>query len=139
RRLVNDQIDPIDDLLAGGATLEEIAAETSLQLGEILLGESNDEPIAGYLEFRAAADAAKVGDFPEVSLLEDGGLFALRLDEIVPPVLQPLDDVRVAAISAWESAETAKALTAQADALKTAVEGGGNLDSGPITPISATN
>src|SRR5690606_32923708 len=79
--------------------------------------------------------AAAIGDFPEVLTLDDGGIFALRLDEIVPPTLQPLDEVRAAVISAWESAETAKALTAQAEALKATVEAGEDLSAGAVAPV----
>jgi len=137
RRLVTDQIDPVDDLLAGGATLEDVAAETPLELGEVLLDENSEEPITRYLDFRATAQAAELDDFPQVLTLEDGGIFALRLDEIVPPTVQPLDAVKVIAIQGWDAAETATALTAQAEALKTAVEGGEGLFAGPIPPISA--
>ncbi|WP_108482001.1 peptidylprolyl isomerase [Oceaniglobus ichthyenteri] len=134
RRLVSDQVDPVDDLLAGGATLEEIAAETTLELGEVLLSDDSDEPITRYLEFRTVAESVTADDFPEVGELEDGGIFALRLDEIVPPTLQPFDDVKVAVIGAWETAETTKALIAQAEAMKEAVEAGQGMFAGPVEP-----
>jgi len=136
RRLVNDQIDQVDDLLAGGATLEDVAQTTPLELGEVLLSDDSEEPITRYLDFRTTAEAAEVDDFPEVVLLEDGGIFALRLDEIVPPTLQPLDDVKVQAISAWEIAEIARALSAQAGALQAAIEGGEGLFAGAIPPVA---
>ncbi|WP_102107188.1 peptidyl-prolyl cis-trans isomerase [Oceaniglobus roseus] len=135
RRLVSDQIDPVDDLLAGGATLEDVAQETPLELGTLLLSDQSSEPIAAYTEFRTAAEAAEVGDFPEVGQLADGGIFALRLDEIVPPALQPFEDVKVAVISAWEQDETNKALVAQAEALKQSVDGGQAIDTAPVAPV----
>ncbi|WP_226780851.1 peptidylprolyl isomerase [Oceaniglobus trochenteri] len=139
RRLVSEQIEPVDDLLAGGATLEDVAKETPLQLGEVLLSDDSDDPITRYEEFRAAAEAAETGDFPEIEQLADGGIFALRLDEIVPPTLQPFEDVKVAVIGAWETAETAKALTAQAEAMKEAIEGGQGMFSGPVETVTQTD
>ena len=139
RREVQAQIDPVDDLLAGGATLEQVAQDTPLELGEVLLSDASEEPIAGYLAFRTAATAAAIGDFPEVTDLDDGGIFALRLDEIVPPTLQPFDEVKVQVIQGWEDAETAKALTAQAEALKTAVEGGEGMFAGTVAPETHTD
>ncbi|WP_099824156.1 peptidylprolyl isomerase [Oceaniglobus indicus] len=137
RRLVSDQIEPVDDLLAGGATLEEVAGETPLELGEIILSDTSDDPIAGYTEFREAARSAEIGDFPEIAQLTDGGIFALRLDEIIAPELQDFADVQVAVIEAWERSETARALTAQAEALKIDVDGGQPMDTAPATPVTA--
>lgn len=136
RRLIQDQIEPADDLLAGGVTLEELAADTSMEFGDVLLDDASDAPIAAYEAFREAANAAEVGDFPEIADLEDGGIFALRLNEIVPPTLQPFEDVKVAVIGNWEQAETAQALQKQAEALQAAVENGAELASAGIEPIA---
>ena len=117
RRLIDASITDIDDLLAGGATLEELADETDMQVGEIEWREDVSEGIAAYEAFRDAAGAVSEGDFPEVLTLEDGGIFALRLNEIRDPALQPLADVRPDVIAAWEISETTAALEAQAQSL----------------------
>ncbi|MEM1066140.1 MAG: peptidyl-prolyl cis-trans isomerase, partial [Pseudomonadota bacterium] len=127
RRLIQDMVIEVDDLLAGGATLEELAEETELELGQIDWRPDVAEGIAAYQGFREAAFAAEEGDFPEVIELEEGGLFALRLDEIRPPALQPLDEVRDRVIEGWEMQETARVLAEQAEVAAEAIRGGAEM------------
>lgn len=94
RRVLLERQDTYDDLLAGGATLEQLVAETDMVLGQIDWTPESDETIAGYSAFAVAARAATADDFPELAALDDGGLFALRLDEVIAPAPIPLDDVR---------------------------------------------
>jgi peptidyl-prolyl cis-trans isomerase D len=115
RRVIEAQIDTVDDLLAGGATLEDVAKETDLELGSIDWHPGLTEGMAGYDSFRAAADAVTSGDYPEVAQLADGGIFALRLDGTQEPQIQPLEDVRDAVLSGWRADATVAALRAQLD------------------------
>jgi peptidyl-prolyl cis-trans isomerase D len=117
RRVIDDNIDGIDDLLAGGATIEELAAETEMELGQIDWRAGSSDGIAAYEAFRAAAAALTEDDFPEVLTLEDGGIFAMRLDELRPPELQPLDAVRDAVIEGWRAQEVTRLLTEEAEDL----------------------
>lgn len=117
RRRIADLELELEDLLAGGATLEELAKETAMELGKIDLRDDSDEAIAGYDEFRAAAAAVEAGDFPEVTRLSDGGIFALRLDETVPSALRPLDEVRDEVVAAWTARATLDALRKKGEAL----------------------
>ncbi|MCG3267550.1 peptidylprolyl isomerase [Yoonia sp. I 8.24] len=94
RSVISDSTDVILDLVAGGATLEDLAERTDLQLGTINWTADIAEGIAAYDNFRDAAAAAQEGAFAELIDLADGGVFALRLDGITPPTVQPLDDVR---------------------------------------------
>ncbi len=64
--IIADRIDSVDDLLAGGATLEELASETEMQLGQIDWTATTNQDIAAYDAFRDAASTAAEGDFPEV-------------------------------------------------------------------------
>jgi len=118
RRQISDEIAAVDDLLAGGATLEEIANETPMVLGTINWTPDTDGDIAGYQAFKDAAAIAKSDDFPAVVELNDGGIFALRLDEVIAPKLQPLAEVRDQVIAGWDSAETTKRLVELATTLK---------------------
>ena len=43
-----------------------------------------------------AAQSVTADDYPEIEQLDDGGIFAIRLDEVIPPALRPLDEVREA-------------------------------------------
>ncbi|MDO6730467.1 SurA N-terminal domain-containing protein [Marinovum sp. 2_MG-2023] len=117
RRVIEAQVTDIDDLLAGGATLEELAAETDMQLGQIDWTENSDTDIAGYDTFRDAAAAVADGDYPEVAELGDGGIFALRLNAVKPPQEQPLADVQDQVEQDWISAETETRLLARATEL----------------------
>lgn len=124
RRQVEDLMIPIEDKLAAGATLEDLAAETEMQLGHIDYFNGDEEGLAAYDEFRQAAEAAKSGDFPELLTLEDGGIFALRLDAVVPPTLKPLDQVRDQVAKDWTRAETRRQVLALAATFKTRIQAG---------------
>lgn len=117
RRQIGALREEIDDLLASGATLEELADTTDMTLGQIDFTPASEDEIAAYEAFRAAALAVEERDFPEVLDLSDGGLFALRLDEIVPPTVPPLDEIEEEVTSAWRDTALRDALTAQADQL----------------------
>ncbi|MCA3514217.1 MAG: SurA N-terminal domain-containing protein, partial [Rhodobacter sp.] len=124
RRAIADRVEELDDLLAGGATLEDLAREGGLELGTVDYAPGVDAPIAGYEAFRTAAAAAEEGDFPELIELEDGGLVALRLDAIIPPRLMPFDSVAEDVATGWRADALARALSARAIEVKAAVEGG---------------
>lgn len=124
RRVIVDMISDLDDRLAAGATLEELADETELTLDQIAWHPDQGDGIAGYEAFRDAAAAAQPGDFPELVELDDGGIFAMRLNEIVPPALQPLADTRDTATQGWQQQELTRALTEKAEALKARLDEG---------------
>ncbi|WP_171124883.1 MULTISPECIES: peptidyl-prolyl cis-trans isomerase [unclassified Ruegeria] len=115
RRQIEAQSEDINDLLAGGATLEELVAETEMQLGQIDWTRQSEDGVAAYEGFRAAAEAVQDGDFPEVAFLEDGSIFAMRLNEVLPRRPEPLDTARERVAMAWTLAETGKALEEQAN------------------------
>ncbi len=133
RRIILDEISPVDDLLAGGATLEELADETAMTLSTLDWRPGTDEGLAGYEAIRRAAALVSDGDFPEVIELDDGGIAALRLDETRPPALQPLEDVREDVAAAWREQELGFRLAAQAQDLRDAFEAAGAApEDGPI-------
>jgi peptidyl-prolyl cis-trans isomerase D len=115
RRKIGDELENIDDLLAGGNSLEDLANETDLELGTIDWSPDLSDEIARYDAFREAALELNDGDFEKAILLEDGGVVAIRLDEILAPRLQDLQDVRPAVAQAWRSAQVRAALTKMAD------------------------
>ncbi|NOD46351.1 MULTISPECIES: peptidylprolyl isomerase [unclassified Ruegeria] len=119
RRLIEAQSEDINDMLAGGATLEELADETEMELGQIDWTRESSDEIAAYDGFRVAAEAVQEGDFPEIAFLEDGSIFALRLNEVLPRRPEPLDSARDRVAAAWLQAETNKALEERANAVLT--------------------
>jgi peptidyl-prolyl cis-trans isomerase D len=117
RTFINDSSDAIIDLLAGGATMADLAERTDMELGTISWNEDVFEGIAAYDDFRTAAASAQVGDFPTLEDLSDGGIFALTLDSITPPTLRPIDEVRDALVDAVISQNTLDAVMAKAEEL----------------------
>ncbi|MBU2867173.1 peptidyl-prolyl cis-trans isomerase [Pacificibacter marinus] len=124
RRDISDMIEDLDDLLASGATLEEVAAETRMEQGQLGWTATSEDGIASYSAFVAAVRAAEVGDFPEIIELSDGGIFAMRLDSVTPATLSPLEDVRDQVVADWEVAETARQMLVRAQDLESQVASG---------------
>lgn len=129
RRLIADKVEVVDDLLAGGATLEDLVKDAGLALATVdyVPGIQGETVIEGYPAFRDAADALAEGDFPEAVLLADGGLVALRLDAIVPAAPIAFDEARDAVAEAWRVEALAKALSARAIEIKAEIEGGASI------------
>lgn len=120
RRLIEDQSGELEDLMASGATLEDVASETDMELGQIdfdATAAPQHTGIDGYQAFRERATAVTEEDFPQLYQLDDGGVFALRLDEIVPPALKPFDEVAEEVTADWRASETRGMLLARAKEL----------------------
>lgn len=111
-RQINASINDIDDLLAGGANLKEIAAETDLRLASIDWAVGDSEGIASYNAFREAAETVNQGDYAEILELDDGGIFAIEFTKVIDPALNPIDQVMASVIAGWEKQEVEKALAA---------------------------
>ncbi len=135
RRAIGEKIETINDLLAGGTPLEDLATEAGMRVATLDYVPGSDDPIAGYSDFQKAAEAVQDGDFPEVVQLDDGGIVALRLDKVVPPALRPFDTVRDAVAEGWRADALARALSARAAEITTAVKGGASLGSFGIVDV----
>jgi peptidyl-prolyl cis-trans isomerase D len=114
----------LEDLIAAGASVEEIADETPATLGTIELGAETGHPLEGDAAFRAAAATARLGMETDPVELDDGAVATLRLEEVVPPTLLPLDEVRERVAADWRDAEAAARLTAEAEGLVAEIAGG---------------
>ncbi len=130
RRLIEDQSEEIDDLLAGGITLEELTDEAGLEVSSLSWTAESEEGVAAYSAFREAAAAVSADDFPEVAFLEDGSLFALRLDDVLPERPEPLADAQDKALRGWNEEQRLNALKTQADAILDRAETNGAFDDG---------
>jgi len=126
QKVIADSVETVDDLLASGASLEDLVTDAGLTLAtlDFVPGVQGDAAVEGYAAFRDAATAVAEGDFSEAIVLEDGGVVALRLDEIVPAAPIPFDEARDAVTEASRKDALQKALVARAAEIKTAVEGG---------------
>ncbi len=131
RAAITAKVEAVDDLLAGGATLEEVAKDQGMTLAttEYAAGADDNDAIAAYTAFQTAAEKLGEGDFPEAIVLDDGGLIAMQMDATVPPTPVPFDKVKDKVAAAAHADALAKALSAQAETIKTAVAGGAQLAS----------
>ena len=114
RRLIEDQIDTITDLLAGGASIDNLVEQTDMVLGELNFTNRTTNGIAAYAAFRDVAKTQNIGDFPDLAYLDDGGLFAVDVIEVRPPALIPLDNIREQIVAGWVVQETTAAVLAVA-------------------------
>ncbi len=124
RRQIVERTGAVLDLIAGGATLEDLAADLGMELGAVDYRADVTEGILAYAAFRAKAATLGTGAFPEVTELEDGSIAVLRLDGVVPAERLPFEEVVVRVIEDWAAAETALRLAADAAALVARVEAG---------------
>lgn len=129
RKVIADKVDQIDDLLAGGAELQDLVKEVGMTFATLdhVPGAQGEEKIEGYAAFRTAADAVAAGDFAEAILLEDGGVAAMQFVENVPATPIPFDQIRDKVAEAWHKSQLETALSERAIAMKSAVEGGASL------------
>ncbi|MEX2450287.1 MAG: SurA N-terminal domain-containing protein [Rhodospirillales bacterium] len=100
-----------EDTLAGGANVEEAAAQLNLNLKKIPAIDRSGRDAAGAL----VKDLPKEGDAlgtifeldqgQESQLLESGtdGYFIVRVDKITPPTQKPLADIRDDVVKAWKT------------------------------------
>ncbi|MDS0927896.1 SurA N-terminal domain-containing protein [Rhodobacter capsulatus] len=116
RRMIADMTTDLEDRLASGATLEDMVKETKMQPGKISMAADTRDGIAAYDAFREAAAKVTTEDFPELAVLEDGGVFALRLDGVTAAAPIPFDQLRDKVEASWRTAEMVKAKQAKAEA-----------------------
>lgn len=138
RRAIGDRVEELDDMIAAGASLEDLAKEKGLTLATVDYASQapGDAGILGYAAFREAADTAEEGVTSDVIVLEDGGLVALRLDEIVAPAPIPFAEARADVAASWLADAKAKALSDRAIAIKSEVEGGASLGTLGIVDVT---
>ena len=129
RRQVNDMITELDDLLAGGATLEELADSHNMRLATISWTDGDSEGIAAYDSFREAVTKAAEGDFPEITLMADGGVFAARVNKIDEPRLQTQKEVSDQVLAGWATDKRLELLAKQAEGMVPDLQSGESLSS----------
>ena len=117
RRALLDDMDLFEDLIAGGASVADLAQETRMEQGEIDWRPGDSDGIAAYEGFRSAAQNLQEGDFPEIEQLEDGGLFVIEYVATLPAAPRPLDELRDELAAEWRNAQTLAGLRELAEGL----------------------
>lgn len=123
-RLIDDRRNAIEDMIAGGARIEDLAANADMQAqtADWQLGAS--EGLFAYPAIDEIIPTLSEGDLPKLVPLADGGLAALALTGITAAAPQPKDQVQDALRDAWISAQTVTGARAQAALLAEQLEGG---------------
>ena len=135
RRVLSDDYDLYEDLLAGGASVAQLGQETEMQSGQIDWRPGETEGIAAYESVRDAAEALQEGDFPEISFMQDGGMFALEFLEALPATPRPLSEIETQVIADWQNERILEGLRMQAEELATALRGNGDAPELNIAPV----
>lgn len=127
RQEILEDVAHIEDLIAGGARIEEIAEETVMTAGTLDYSSDSTEPLAQDPAFREALLDAREGEETDLVELSDGGYVTLRLEETVPPAPIPLDEVEDAVAADWRADKLRETLAARAEAMKTEAGAGASL------------
>ncbi|MEL7464514.1 MAG: SurA N-terminal domain-containing protein [Pseudomonadota bacterium] len=120
----------MDDLRAGGMQLEEIAAEMGLTLQTAASVAEDGARATGFAadpSFLTELFAAEEGEERDIVETPEGAFFVLRLDEVAPSALRPLDEVRPIVEAGWRAEAVRAALTEKAEALKARVDAGADM------------
>jgi peptidyl-prolyl cis-trans isomerase D len=118
----------LEDMIAGGASIEELVAETPLVQGEIALDAGTTEGVAADPEFREVALTASENFETDPFELSDGSVATVRVDAILPPALLPLDEARDRVAEDWRAERTAAALTEAAEAWRVEIAEGAPIE-----------
>lgn len=124
RRQVAVLTEEFDNMLAAGATLEDLDVETAMQIDVIDWDPSIEYDIAAYDGFRDAAKALTMEDFPKIIQLDEGGIVALRLEEIIPPRPAAFEVIMAELKENFKAEQVEASLTSQAKALLPALRSG---------------
>ena len=100
-----------------------------MELGTINWHPLSEDDLAGYEGFREVASTVTVEDFPQIEVLEDGGIFALRLEGETPSQPAPLADVAEEAAAQITADRTTEALKGLIETLKPRLNDGTSFTS----------
>ena len=119
----------VDDALAGGATLDDVAAKHGLTKTVVAATDAQGRdrdgkklalPVASDEVLKLAA-ATSEGRTSRVTETADDAIFALRVDKITPPSTRPFAEVKDQAIADWRQEKQRQAVTKEAEKLAAGV------------------
>ena len=104
-KMIAGKIEDSQNLLAAGGTLEELQKELGFRVENILFNGEANLPILENKIFFDTAQITTVNNFPEIEELPNGGLFAMRVDEIVEARKMEINEIRTELTNAWQKQE----------------------------------
>ena len=134
-KTIVDKFEPINDLLAGGATIVEVAKDQAMTEGATDYAKDADDndAVTQDAEFAKAVEAMEPGDFAQAVSMSDGSVMVLQVTETLPPTSVPFEKAREKITAAYQAEALAKALTALADSHLAAAKSGTRLETLGIT------
>ena len=139
RDMAGDQIadiaNKIDDSLAGGASLSEVAQKFALKTvtvtGVDAKGENADSkpvdlPQPSHKILKTAFNTAS-GQTSSLTDMGEDGYYLVQVNKITPAAVKPLDQVREKATQGWQAEQRSDALAKLAGEIAKEVEGGKSL------------
>ncbi|MDE1882741.1 MAG: SurA N-terminal domain-containing protein [Rhodospirillales bacterium] len=112
---VAKNVDALQDALAGQTPLDQlpgnlglVAVEGTLDAGG-LTPQGNPAPIPGGDDLRnaivKAVFAAQPGQMPQLQTTPDGSYYALSVQQVIPPAVQPFAQAKGKVLSVWQGAQ----------------------------------
>jgi peptidyl-prolyl cis-trans isomerase D len=120
----------VDDALASGVGLGDVAAKFGLTMTEVVAADLsgndlNGKPVALPLPADVVMKlvfATGTGQTSRVTETPDGGIFAVRVSKITPPAVKLLAEVKDQAVAAWQTDKRREAVAKTAEELAAAVK-----------------
>ena len=129
------QSQKLDDLLASGASLEELSDSLSapVQTVPAVDAQGRDEkgtnlgPILAQPEMLQAAFKLADGTQSDLITTPAGDYFIVKVDGVTPAALRPLAEVKAQALAAWQKGKQEEAATAKAQEIAKALNAGQSM------------
>ena len=138
KKAIEGKVEAVDDALAGGATLEDLAKTQGMVLvtTDYAPGADDNDPLSADKGFADEAGKIAVGDYPEAVALDNGGLVALREEAELPAAPVPLEKIKDKVTAAWHADRLQTALAAQATGAKATIAGGTSLGAFGVASVT---
>lgn len=125
----------LDDTLAGGSSLEDAAAAIGVTPIRVAALDASGNGVDGkpvtsiprIAEFTDMVFQTARGEISNIEEARNGGYFLFRVDNVLPPQLQPLDAVRSIAIEAWKLSQVRDVARKKAQAIADAAKASGSF------------
>ena len=122
----------VDDALAGGTSLTDVAAKYGLKLTSVDNTDASGRDLDGKLivlpvgikEVLKTVFDTNEKETSRVGVVEDNAIYVVHTDKIIAPRLKPIGEVKDHVVTAWQAEQKQNAVKNVADALAAAASGG---------------
>jgi peptidyl-prolyl cis-trans isomerase D len=129
---VFESANKVEDALAGGATIEDVAQKFGLRLIQVPAIDANGrKPDGGVVEGLPAAQqvaqtafGVQQGAASTLTETPDGDYFIARVDAVTPATLRPLDTIRAEVVAAWQAEQRAQRAAKKAGEIEERLKAG---------------